>query len=316
MQHRTFGFAFFLLLLFAAAGFAQTIGKQTVNIPAGGKLSLRANSDHGVTYQWLKNRKIIPGGTGTVYQVTEAGSYSVISYNTLDCPSDISEEVLVTTDPAATLYADVAILKTSDFKAINVNESFEYQLLVRNNGPDPATKVKVEDKLPDALKFEELASPALGNASYIAATRTILWEIDQLDLGQSAELKIKVVALRPGLIRNTAVVQAAEEDRVPENNTSTDDKPVDGLVIPNVFTPNDDEVNDTFEIPGLDAYEGNELTIMNRWGGTVYQSVGYKNDWAGRGLNEGTYFYLLKLKTTDGKWNVFKGYVTLIRTKK
>jgi len=316
MFNRIFGFAFFLLLLHAAAGFAQSIGTQTVNIPQGGTLSLRANSVDGVTFQWLKDRAMINGGTTTTYTVTEPGRYSVISYNTLGCASDISEEVLVTTDPTATLYADVLIIKGSDLKAININESFEYLLQVKNSGPDQATQVKVEDKLPDVLKFESLTNPQIGTASYNETTKTVLWEIDRLDLGQQSELKIKVIALRPGVIRNTATVKANESDPVLANNTSTDIKTVKGIIIPNVFTPNDDGVNDTFEIPGLEFFAGNEIAIMNRWGGTVYESKNYKGDWKGEGLNEGTYFYLLKLQTAEGKWDIYKGYITLLRTKK
>ncbi|MNE76567.1 hypothetical protein D3C80_1728100 [compost metagenome] len=62
-------------------------------------------------------------------------------------------------------------------------------------------------------------------------------------------------------------------------------------------------------------YETNELTIVNRWGGTVYDKKGYKNDWDGSNLNEGTYYYLLKIKTADNKWEVYKGYVTILRSK-
>ena len=87
-----------------------------------------------------------------------------------------------------------------------------------------------------------------------------------------------------------------------------------GLIIPNVFTPNGDNVNDVFVIPGLQLYPENEFTVINRWGATVYKKKGYQNNWDGSGLNEGTYFYLLKVRTTQ-KWDVYKGYITLLRTK-
>jgi len=84
--------------------------------------------------------------------------------------------------------------------------------------------------------------------------------------------------------------------------------------VPNLFTPNGDGVNDVFEIRGLNQYAQSELTIVNRWGNEVYRSKGYQNDWSGEGLNEGTYYYLLRVKKNDGsEWVVFKGYTTLIR---
>ncbi|WP_316805271.1 gliding motility-associated C-terminal domain-containing protein, partial [Pedobacter nototheniae] len=84
--------------------------------------------------------------------------------------------------------------------------------------------------------------------------------------------------------------------------------------IPNLFTPNGDGNNDTFEIIGLDQFAQNKLVIVNRWGNEVYHADGYQNNWTGEGLNEGTYYYLLKVKKSgDSDWSVYKGYITLIR---
>jgi gliding motility-associated-like protein len=86
------------------------------------------------------------------------------------------------------------------------------------------------------------------------------------------------------------------------------------LKVPNLFTPNGDGINDVFEIRGLEKFAQNELVIVNRWGNEVYRQSNYKNNWTGEGLNEGTYYYILKVKTTD--WQVLKGYTTLMRTLK
>jgi gliding motility-associated-like protein len=86
------------------------------------------------------------------------------------------------------------------------------------------------------------------------------------------------------------------------------------LFIPNLFTPNGDGTNDAFEIRGLNLFSENELTIINRWGNELYKATNYKNDWTGAGLNEGTYYYLLRVKeNSSSQWQVFKGYITLIR---
>jgi gliding motility-associated-like protein/uncharacterized repeat protein (TIGR01451 family) len=68
------------------------------------------------------------------------------------------------------------------------------------------------------------------------------------------------------------------------------------LEIPNTFTPNGDGKNDTFLIKGRENYDTIEISIFNRWGDEVYRSKNYKDEWDGAGLNEGTYFYVLKLK--------------------
>ncbi|MBB6500684.1 Ig-like domain-containing protein [Pedobacter cryoconitis] len=87
------------------------------------------------------------------------------------------------------------------------------------------------------------------------------------------------------------------------------------IKIPNLITPNGDGINDTFEIRGLNQYGDNELIIVNRWGNEVYRQRNYQNTWTGEGLNEGTYYYLLKVKAkgSNGDWQIFKGYITLIR---
>ncbi|SMC70486.1 DUF7507 domain-containing protein [Pedobacter africanus] len=84
--------------------------------------------------------------------------------------------------------------------------------------------------------------------------------------------------------------------------------------VPNLFTPNGDGINDTFEIRGLNQYQDNELSIFNRWGNEVFRQKGYQNTWTGEGLNEGTYYYVLRAKRIgSNQYEVFKGYVTLIR---
>ncbi|QPH40143.1 gliding motility-associated C-terminal domain-containing protein [Pedobacter endophyticus] len=86
------------------------------------------------------------------------------------------------------------------------------------------------------------------------------------------------------------------------------------VFIPNLFTPNGDGINDVFEIRGISLFSQNDLVIVNRWGNEVYKSKNYQNSWSGEGLNEGTYYYLLRVKeTASAPWQVFKGYITLIR---
>jgi gliding motility-associated-like protein len=92
------------------------------------------------------------------------------------------------------------------------------------------------------------------------------------------------------------------------------------VVIPDIFSPNGDGVNDYFEIQNLDQYPENNIIILNRWGDKVFEEKPYKNDWDGRnhfGLTVGgdelpvaTYFYLLDLGNGTP---VKKGFVYLTR---
>uniref|UniRef100_F4CBQ7 Conserved repeat domain protein n=1 Tax=Sphingobacterium sp. (strain 21) TaxID=743722 RepID=F4CBQ7_SPHS2 len=84
------------------------------------------------------------------------------------------------------------------------------------------------------------------------------------------------------------------------------------LFIPNAFTPNGDGKNDQFEIMGIEGYDRVELYVFNRWGNEVYNNPNYNNNWDGQNLNEGTYYYLIKLIKED-KVETQKGWVLLKR---
>ncbi len=86
--------------------------------------------------------------------------------------------------------------------------------------------------------------------------------------------------------------------------------------VPNAITPNDDGKNDVLVIDGIDQFADNELVIFNRWGDILYQSKPYRNDWRGTNktgdaLPEGTYYYVLRLNTADGK--ILRGDMTILR---
>lgn len=95
------------------------------------------------------------------------------------------------------------------------------------------------------------------------------------------------------------------------NLTSTD--AYSRIKFPNVFTPNEDFVNDLLSINGLRRCESGTLRIYNKWGDEVYYTV-YPGaePWNGKHLDEdvaqGTYFYFLKLNHAE-----FKGALSLIR---
>jgi gliding motility-associated-like protein len=84
------------------------------------------------------------------------------------------------------------------------------------------------------------------------------------------------------------------------------------LFIPNVFSPNGDNINDKFEI----VYTGVEqfrLEIFDRWGRAYFSSESPEDLWAGTTLDggeatEGVYYYALMI---GGK--IIKGNVTLLR---
>ncbi|MFN8886177.1 MAG: gliding motility-associated C-terminal domain-containing protein, partial [Cyclobacteriaceae bacterium] len=78
------------------------------------------------------------------------------------------------------------------------------------------------------------------------------------------------------------------------------------IFIPNVFTPNGDQTNDTFYIRNLPP--GSQVNITNRWGAEIYSSSNYENNWDGGTTADGIYFY----RVTAGG-TVFTGWLEIIR---
>jgi gliding motility-associated-like protein len=80
----------------------------------------------------------------------------------------------------------------------------------------------------------------------------------------------------------------------------------------NIFTPNQDGVNDYFELPNLPPdiclSLFSDIRIFNRWGEEVYKSTDRQFKWDGRQVTDGIYFYVITY--SDKK---FRGTVTRLR---
>ena len=77
--------------------------------------------------------------------------------------------------------------------------------------------------------------------------------------------------------------------------------------IPNLITPNNDGLNDTFEALCSDTESGWTLEISNSWGEIIYRDNNYKNNWGAKNISDGVYFYLLK---KDSK--KYKGWLQVV----
>jgi len=80
------------------------------------------------------------------------------------------------------------------------------------------------------------------------------------------------------------------------------------LMVPNVFTPNKDGLNDTFVLSS-EASGAGKVQIFNRWGRLVKEYANYQNDWDGAEQPSGVYYYLM----TDKNGTTSKGWVELAR---
>lgn len=92
----------------------------------------------------------------------------------------------------------------------------------------------------------------------------------------------------------------------------------EGVKIPNVFTPNNDGVNDNFFVETYGEFDIGNMKIYNRWGELIWETTNPVEYWEGKSRDgkeypTSTYFYIYKAKSSSGKEYESSGSVTLLR---
>ncbi|MBI2258053.1 MAG: gliding motility-associated C-terminal domain-containing protein [Flavobacteriia bacterium] len=90
------------------------------------------------------------------------------------------------------------------------------------------------------------------------------------------------------------------------------------LVLPNIFTPNNDGDNDEFIPLSLKSLQIKSFLILNRWGNLMIEFKDNNIKWdgkssSGKAVNEGTYYYIVNYTTTLGEEKQIHGYFQLVR---
>lgn len=84
--------------------------------------------------------------------------------------------------------------------------------------------------------------------------------------------------------------------------------------IPNTFSPNNDGINDRWEISYLFTYPGNRVQVFTRTGKKVFESIGYTKPWdgtwQGKSLPVDTYYYIIE---PGNGLKPITGYVTIVK---
>jgi gliding motility-associated-like protein len=87
------------------------------------------------------------------------------------------------------------------------------------------------------------------------------------------------------------------------------------LNIPNTFTPNGDNYNDTWVIGNIDLYPNASVKVFNKWGNEIYSSNGAYTPWNGEynaaPLPSAVYYYIIVLGNNEE--NEYTGTITIIR---
>jgi len=284
-------------------------GNQTVCL--NDTIELVAQTVIGATYQWsgpnafssVAQNPIILNATAI-----NQGIYSLVvtSNGCNSLPSTVNITV-------GNCNVDLLILKTSNLPRPLINREVVFTIQVTNNGTTNATGVSVTDILRNGFTY---ISSTTTVGSYTSTTG--VWDIGDLNVGQTVTATITAKVNAEGNHSNTATVSGNESDLDLSNNASTIQLNPTDFFIPQGFSPNADGVNDLFVIRGIEFYPTCSINIYNRWGSLVYDANPYKSQWDGKANNGlsvgeeslpiGTYFYVLDLG--DGSNNI-KGTIYL-----
>lgn len=266
----------------------------------------------------------VPGGTYFVTASVGPCVTSSLTFTVTESPNPVP----VITGPAAGCDGIPLVLGTSEPYSTYAWSNDEntasievltgsYTVTVTNQfgctGTSSAYNVVVDEN-PTAGFFTDPVSPQLPNTTVIfndasngngGTITSWNWDLGEPGAGSNDQDTQWTYTL-PGQYPITLVVTTANGcvDTVTAVYTI---RPAE-IIIPNVFSPNGDGLNDTFAIENIEFF-GNEVMVMNRWGQTLLESKNYRNSWRAQDVPDGTYYYIVRLE--DGR--EFTGHLTVLR---
>jgi gliding motility-associated-like protein/uncharacterized repeat protein (TIGR01451 family) len=305
----------------------------------------------GTAYAWSPGA--LSGNTVSLF-ATSTTVYTVNSTNVFGCPG--SATVLLTVNNCSVNVPIGIAKKARVMKNDNYIDYYvELTFVVKNHATYPMYNVQANDNLantfpppstftvvppPVSISSIVTVDPAYdgqGNSNLLVANTSSLLP------GQADTIKVIVKFTPNGLLSYTNIA-VATAGNLPSGGFVGTDTSTDGdnsdpngngtpeendptvfhvefdFFIPQGFSPNDDGVNDVFEIRGISFFPDNDLTVINRWGNVVYKKKHYLNTWdgttdigieiGGNKLPEGTYYYILNLNNNT---KPYTGFVYLNR---
>ncbi|MGN7724014.1 Calx-beta domain-containing protein [Chitinophaga sp. 22620] len=307
------------------AGGKRTQDAITIQYMIGGSATPDAD------YRAISGTITIPAGAGSVtVPVTVQDDDEIEQPETVQMILTGGQSASYTYTPGAAANATVTITDTDRLRGdlvvtktivspatgpYRMGQNLTYRITVRNAGNVPVTGVRAEDRLPVQLDVPTHTSAERGQVTVTPATKLVEWNIGDLMPGATVQMTLTSRVIEGGpLVNEASAYSATMPDADSSNNVASASTAIEGfdLSFPNVITPNGDGKNERLIIGGLEKYPGSRIQIFNRWGGQVYRSNDYRNDWNGSDLNESTYYYILEVKRPNGI-KTYKGWVLIVR---
>jgi gliding motility-associated-like protein len=167
-------------------------------------------------------------------------------------------------------------------------------------------------------------SLVLGDTARVATTDQ--WFANGVPISNQSQIKIKPNTTTTYVLQTMACSSSTQTFAVTYNNICP--PVITELIIPNTFTPNDDDINDVFKFEVNGVTGDVSFEVYNRWGNLVASRTSATIEpniysqvtilWDGRTTSgepcsEGVYFYTLKYTDANGEQQAKNGYVSLFR---
>ncbi len=275
-----------------------------------------ASSSNDGTYTVITTKGGCP-----LFQSTNVVVYPPVGSATVNnatiCEGDMA--TLTVQCPGATQYswAPSTGLKTTDGATVTASpdQTTTYTVTIGNGGCDVITRSAT------VTVITKPAASAGGNKKIMSGESVMLngsvtgdnvsyyWTPpDYLDNANS------LTPIASPAYNTTYTLHAVSNYTCGEDTSSTFVRVYQTVKIPNTFSPNNDGINDNWDIKNLGTYPGSSISVFNRWGQQVYQSIDYPKPWNGTDngspLPEGTYYYVIDLKNGMPK---LAGWVLIVR---
>ena len=152
----------------------------------------------------------------TTYQ---SGRYRVRVVSSAPALPAVPSNLFRITNQPPVAMADLSLAMTVSQRTTDPSEQLTIALTVRNDGPNPAQNVTVQNRLPPNLNVVSLSSGLSSNSSIVSGT------IPSLPVGAETTLSFVATPASPGLYRNAAQITASS---VPDPDSQTNSGTGDG----------------------------------------------------------------------------------------
>lgn len=274
-----------------------------------------------ITYLWSD------GSSGNTLVISQAGTYSVIVTDINNCTASDSLNLILNPLPVTSLPAFVTCLTDSivldagigadsylwsngsTLQTIHVTQTGVYSVTITLDGCFAFDSTFVTLISPANLSLND-TTICEGNGLHISVLSgfdSYLWNTGAtspfIDVNQPGTYWVSVESCGSIWQDTMQVIMLAS---------------INNAIVPNVFTPNGDGLNDVYSIVNLtEPPSVFELLIYDRWGLLVYSSDNYLDGWNGTigsaNVTEGVYYYILNMESTCGEAVQKNGFLTLFR---